>query len=214
MHSAKKDFSKMASVTIYGAPATRAFRILWMALEQGIEFDFQLVDYKKGDTRTPEFLKINPNGTVPAMTDGDLALWESLGINLYFARKYPGPLSAGTLDDEMRAVQWSMWALNEIEPRGEAVMLNILAPANEQDPGLNARVLAELAKPLGVLDATLDGHDYLLGDRFTVADLNTAVVFTPLIRAEIDFSAHPNAAAWLERCHGRPKIAEARAVGT
>ena len=73
---------------LYGTPQTRTFRPLWMLEELGIPYELVKADFASGGTRTPEFLKINPNGHVPALVDGDLALCESLAINLYLAEKY------------------------------------------------------------------------------------------------------------------------------
>src|SRR4051812_41260662 len=78
---------------IYGIPRSRAFRILWMAKELGIDYDNVPIDMGKGETRTPEFLAINPNGHIPAIEDNGLVLWESMVINLYLAKKH----GAGTL---------------------------------------------------------------------------------------------------------------------
>ena len=73
---------------IYGIPRSRAFRTLWMAKELGIEYENVPIDMGKGETRTPEYLAINPNGHIPAIDDDGFVLWESMAINLYLARRY------------------------------------------------------------------------------------------------------------------------------
>ena len=76
------------SVTIYGMAVTRAGRCLWAAEELGIDYTQKEVNMFAGEHKSPEFLAINPNGKLPALVDGDLALFESLAINLYLAETY------------------------------------------------------------------------------------------------------------------------------
>src|SRR5689334_19568181 len=101
-------------IKIYGIPRSRTMRTLWMLEELGVPYDRVDVSFVN-QTRTPEFLKVNPNGHIPALQDGDLVLFESLAINLYLARKYDKGLWPKTVDDEGRAYQWSLWAMTELE---------------------------------------------------------------------------------------------------
>ena len=105
----------MSDLKIYGHIISRASRVMWMAEELGLEYDLETIDVHKGDQNTPDYLALNPNARVPTIKDGDTVLWESLGINLYLAKKHGGPLAPKTAEDEARAVQWSMWALTEAE---------------------------------------------------------------------------------------------------
>src|SRR3974390_3781404 len=103
------------ALRIYGSPMSRAFRVLWMAQELGLQYENVPLDPRAGDTRKPNYLKINPNGHVPAIVGGDYVLWESLAINLYLAKKHGGPLAPTNLAEEGKALAWSMWALTELE---------------------------------------------------------------------------------------------------
>ena len=103
-------------IRIYGTPMTRAIRPLWLLEELGVPYELVKTDFAGGATRTSEFLKINPNGHVPALVDGDLVLFESMAINLYLAEKYgKGTLWPGSEHDRARTVQWSFWAITECE---------------------------------------------------------------------------------------------------
>ena len=73
---------------IYGIPRSRAFRTLWMAKELGLEYENIAIDMGKGETRSPDYLAINPNGHIPAIDDDGVILWESMAVNLYLAKKY------------------------------------------------------------------------------------------------------------------------------
>ena len=107
------------ALTIYGQAQSRTSRVLWLAKELGLQFEHVLVNQRAGETRKPDFLKINPNGHIPVIRDGDLVLWELLAINEYLIHKHGGPLAPKTNDDWGRFYMWSMWAMTEIEPHAE-----------------------------------------------------------------------------------------------
>src|SRR6266704_3003775 len=96
-------------IKLYGIPRSRAMRPLWMLEELGLPYEQVKVSFVN-DTRKPEFLRLNPNGHIPVLQDGDLVLWESLAINLYLARKYDKGLWPKRVEDEGRAFQWSLWS--------------------------------------------------------------------------------------------------------
>jgi len=75
-------------IKLYGIPASRAFRPLWMLEELGLAYENVPVNFADGGTRSAEFLTLNPNGHIPVLVDGEVVLWESMAISLYLARKY------------------------------------------------------------------------------------------------------------------------------
>ena len=194
----------MAKVKIWGSPQSRAARVLWCARECGIEFEHLGTDSAalKAD---PEFPKINPNRKVPAMQDGDLVLFESMAINLYLAQKYGKSLWPGTIEDEARAYQWSFWAMTEVEKHLLTIVIDMfMTPPDKKNPQAVADARAALQKPLTVLNDALKGRQYLLGDTFTIADLNLAAVMAWAKLAKLDMTGHGDAANWLDRCLSRP----------
>ncbi len=193
------------SLKIYGVPASRAFRTYWMAQELGLEFESVPVSFSTGELRSEAYLKINPNARIPAIEDDGFALWESMAINLYLARKHGGPLQPKTLQDEARAMQWSFWVMTEVEkPALTALMHRVLRPEDQRDPAAAEAAIEELKPPFAVLDDALAMSDYLLGTDFTVADLNVAAVMSWARLAKIDFAAWPSLEDWLKRCLKRP----------
>jgi len=200
------------ALTIYGSPRSRTFRVLWMARELGLEYEHVPLDPGTGDTRKPDYLKINPNGHVPAIKDGDLVLWESLAINLYLAKKHGGPLAPANLAEEGKALMWSIWAMTELEDNIVTLVRFVLMPAERKpDPARVESAKEGLKAPLGVLDAALAESQYLLGNRFTVADLNVAGVVAGLGFAKFDLAPWPKVTAWLKACTSRKAFLEARA---
>jgi glutathione S-transferase len=199
-------------LTLYGVPMSRAMRSLWALEEIGVPYE-NVKTHFLTDTRTPEFLAINPNGHIPVLVDGDVTLFESLAINLYLARKYGKDLWPATVEDEGRAYQWSVWAMTELEePIITALMHRSFLPAAQREPQKAEDAAQRFTKPLAVLDRALAGRRWLAGGDFTIADLNVASVLAIAPMAALDVSPAANAAAWLARCTGRPALARAQAL--
>src|SRR5262245_40537768 len=199
----------MSRLRIYGIARTRAFRALWVANELGLDYEHLPIEIGDAGARSPEFLKINPNGRLPVIVDGDFVLFESLAITLYLAKKHSnGKFYPGSLEGEAKAWQWSLWAVNEVD-RGVNIwsLHAIRLPPEERDAAKRAEALKVLEQPFRVLDQALAGRDYLIGDNFTVADLNVAAVISRAV--DMDLSALPNLKAWLNRCLDRPAAREA-----
>jgi glutathione S-transferase len=194
----------MARLRIYGVARTRAFRAIWMAKELGLDYEHVPIETGPAGARKPEYLAVNPNGRLPAIEDDDFVLWESQAITLYLAKKHsPGRLYPATLEGEAKAWQWSLWAANEVERAVNIWSLHaVRLPPEDRDPKTLAQAVAILAPPFRVLDAALGGAPYLLGNEFTVADLNVAAVTSRAIG--MDLATMPQVADWLRRCHDRP----------
>ncbi|MGH7894587.1 MAG: glutathione S-transferase family protein [Candidatus Binatia bacterium] len=201
-------------ITLYGVPRSRAMRSLWMLEELGVPYENVKTNFATGDTRKPDYLKINPNGHVPALKDGDTILCESLAINLFLARKYDKGLWPRTVDDEGRTFQWSLWAMTELEEPVLTTLLNrVFFPGPQRDAAKADDAAERVKKPLAVLEGALAAHPYLLGDAFTVADLNVAAVLSWAPLAGIELGTLPKTQAWLGRCCGRPAFQRVQQLG-
>jgi glutathione S-transferase len=198
------------SLRIYGIARTRAFRALWIAKELGLDYEHIPVEIGQAGARQADYLAINPNGRLPAIDDGGFVLWESLAITLYLAKKH-GRLYPSALEGEAKAWQWSLWSVQEVD-RGVNIwsLHAVRLPPEDRDPKRLAEALGVLAPPFKVLDAALAGRPYLLGDDFTVADLNVAAVISRAI--DMDLSATPHIGGWLRRCLERPAARAALAL--
>lgn len=113
-------------LTIYGCFRSRASRNIWLAYELGVDFQHipviqagRLADPLAAgapiNTKSPEFLKVNPNGLIPAMEMDGLVLAESLAINLFMAKKFGGDLAPRDLNEDALMTQWAIWAMTEAE---------------------------------------------------------------------------------------------------
>jgi glutathione S-transferase len=200
----------MSSLRIYGVARTRAFRVLWVAEELGLDYQHLPIEIGEAGARAPEFLAINPNGRLPVIVDGGFVLFESLAITLYLAKKH-ARLYPDTLAGEALAWQWSFWAIAEVD-RGVNIwsLHAVRLPAAERDADKRDEALQVLGGPFKVLDAALAKRPYLVGDDFTIADLNVAAVISRAV--DMDLAHVPNLDAWLRRCLDRPAARRALAL--
>jgi glutathione S-transferase len=190
-------------IKIYGQVMSRAPRCLWAAEECGVEYEHIPVNQQNGETQAPDFLSVNPNGKVPAMTDGDLTLFESMAINIHLAAHYGGALWPADNKDKSLAVQWSIWAMTEIEPPLVA-MLEEKMFAEEPDQARIAAAEEQIKQPLTVLNDTMVGRDWLIGDAFSIADLNVASVLSLAGLVQFSVSEYANVDRWANAAWSRP----------
>ena len=204
-------------LTIYGVYRSRASRNIWLANELGLPFKhvpviqhYRLPDAKAPgaplNTRSPEFTKVNPNGHIPSIEDDGLVLHESLAINLYLAKKHGGPLAPATLAEDGEMAMWALWAATEVEPQSLLVIYHRIggAPGGVKDPRIADAAIEALKAPFAVLDRALAKDGHLVGGRFTVADINVAVVVRYARDADELFQAAPRVKAWFTACLARP----------
>jgi len=101
---------------------------------------------------------------------------------------------------------WAIWAVTECEPRTIEILYHrVQYPQGERVPAIADAAVVALARPFDVLEAALqDGGGYVVGRRFTVADINLAEVFRYAQPAPELFASHPNVKAWIDACQTRP----------
>lgn len=201
----------MSKPKLYGISGSRALRSIWMMEELGIDYDHISVNFME-ESKAPEYLEVNPNGRIPALVDGDVVLCESMAINLYLAKKYGKDLYPTDPATEAKAWQWSVWAISEIEPlQMQIVVQKVFIPEEKRNQKVIDRATKGLIRPFKVLNDVLAKHDYLLGDQFTVADLNLSSVMLLIESMQFDFTDFPKIQAWMKRCYDRPSLAKAQA---
>jgi glutathione S-transferase len=202
---------------LYGTYRSRATRNLWLAEEAGIPLEIHPVfqAYRLEDPRAEEaplntqsrqFLAVSPMGAIPVLVDGDLVLTESLAINLYLARRYGGDLGPRDEEENARMTQWALFGATSLE----APALAILNVHNEggADSERGRQEIADLTeklhRPLKALDAHLGVRQWMVGSRFTVADINMAEILRYAQAEPGLLAVHPAVDGWLRMCQGRP----------
>jgi glutathione S-transferase len=194
------------ALTIYGTPRSRTMRVLWTAAELGLDYAHVPVTVDDPWLKSAEFLAISPNGAIPAVVDDGFALAESMAINLYLTKRYAiGALYPASLPGEADAWRWSLWAQGQLEP-----WLMQDARLRDLSAATAASMRQEVGRALALLDSTLADRAFLLGEAFTVADLNVAGVLSPSRASKLDLEPCAHVRAWLARCYGRPAAVATR----
>ena len=193
------------SLVLYHHPYSRAANVLWMLEEVGVEHELRFVDIMKGAQKQPELVALNPMGKLPVLTDGDVVVTETAAIGLYLADRYaPGRL-APALDAAARGtyLRWSLFAPSVVEP-------GAMAKANGWTAKPSQAGWGDHDSMIGAMEAAIAGHDYLLGDTFSMAD----AIFGGTLRYMLRFKmleARPAFAAYAERLAARPALQRAEA---
>lgn len=203
--------------TLYGVFRSRASRPIWLMYELDMAFDhvpviqaYRLAQAGAPDaplnTTSASFLQVNPQGQIPAYVEGDLTLTESLAITNHIARTRGGDLGPRTPAEQALIDQWTLLAVTAVE--GPALEIQtIVGSGGDKTPegqGAIAICAEKLRRPLKRLEAHLAGHSHLVGDRFTVADLNLAECLRYAQGHPTLISEFPAVKGWLETCHARP----------
>ena len=196
---------------IYGSVRSRAIRVLWMAGELGLAYDHKDWLPRAPETRTPEYLALNPNGRVPTIDDDGYILSESMAINFYLAKKHKSALYPADPKNEARALQWSLWETDRLDRQIVNYMRHSKElPQAERKPAIAEAAWKEIVESFDVLEIALTRSEWLAGRAFSVGDLNVAAA---LYRAlAMDLGKWPHLDAWLKRCWDRPPAKKVRAL--
>lgn len=201
-------------IKLYGSPLSSAGRCYWMLEELGVPYETMPLNLREKEQKSEAFLKINPNGKIPAMIDGDFVLWESMAITNYLAKKFESPLAPKNLQEESLVQQWSLWGLIDFqEPAVNWMIQEIFVPAEHRNSQIIENAKKALPRVLDVLNRGLEGKAYLVGNRFTVADVNVGAVTDILLGLKYDLSGYPNVQKWMNEFHQRAaykKVAQMR----
>lgn len=198
-------------IVVYGSVQSRALRVLWMADELGVPYEHRDWAPRAAETRTPEYRALNPNCRIPTLVDGDFALSESMAITVYLARRHESSLYPGDLKDEARILQWSLWETDRLDRQLVAHYAHtVRLPEDERDPKIADAAWKDIMPAFDVLETALTPTGWLVGDAFSIADLNVA---SALYRAlSMDMSKWPRVQAWLGACWERPAAKRLRAL--
>ncbi len=154
------------SIVLYHHPHSRAANVVWMLEEVGVPYQLEYTDFHAGAHKTPEFLAMNPMGKLPLLKDGELLLTEGAAIGLYLADRYAAGRLAPALDDPARGTyfRWALFAPSVVEPAAMSKMSNW-----DYNPG--SAGWGDFESMLRSLEAAVTPGPYLLGDRFSMADV-------------------------------------------
>ncbi len=203
-------------IQLYSLTTPNGVKVSIMLEETGLPYEAHLVNFGTDDQMTPEFLSLSPNNKIPAIIDPNgpdgkpLPLWESGAILIYLAEK-TGKFLSNDPVTRYKTLQWLMFQMGGIGPMfGQLGFFHKFAGKDIEDPRPKDRYVAETARLLKVLDAQLEGQDWVVGD-YSIADIAIA----PWLRTVLDFyeAAHlvgwddlKNVPAYLDRFLERPAV--------
>lgn len=201
-------------ITLYGIEWSRANYVLFTLEELGLEFQHIKTHPFEEGKNSPEYLALNPMAQVPTLVDGDLVLTESMAINFYLARKYGAEkLWFNRLEDEAQIFKWTFFAVAQMEVHCvDIIFQKKLVEEKDRDFELIKSAERSLIKPLGVLDNYLVGKDFLVMNKFCVADINVAGILSYARNGEYDFSPYKNVTRYLDNILSRPARKRAEAA--
>jgi GST-like protein len=202
---------------LYSIPSPNGVKLSIMLEETGLPYEAHRVEFADDEQASPEFLSLNPYGKIPAIIDPDgpggepFALFESGAILLYLAEK-TGKLLPEDPAARWETIQWLMFQVAGIGPLfGQIGYFNKFAGRTIEDKRPLEHYIDETRRLLAVLDARLDGREWIMGAEFTIADISTLGWVRNLIgyyeaRELVRFEDFPHVAAWLERGLARPAV--------
>ena len=179
--------------TLYYAPGTAAMAPNGVLEEIGADYDLVAVDISRDKPRDPDFLAINPNGCVPALSDEHGSIYEAAAITIYLADKHAHAGLAPAIDDRLRGkyLQWLVYMADTLQI---AYQMHYYPERHSTDasgiPAVQAKAAERLAMVWGRIEDAFEPGPYLLGERYSACDIYVYMLAT----------WHPEKAGLLERC--------------
>lgn len=192
-------------------PTPNPMKVALFLAETGMPFELVPVDTAKGEQHTPEFRAINPNGKVPAILDGEVAVFDSTAILMYLSEKTG---QFGVVPEERGALlSWLMFVATGLGPfSGQTVHFHHAAP--EDVPYAKNRYMREIERHYQVLDTHLKGRDFVVGDSYSIADMSLwgwAMRGGRVLGGD-GLARFPEVARWLDAINARPAVEVANRI--
>lgn len=186
-------------LTLYHAPNSRSGAARFLLEELGVPYELHVLNFKKNEQRAPAYLAINPMGKVPAIRHGDALVTEQAAVLMYLADLFPQAGLAPALDDPLRGpyLRWMVYYGSCFEPAATD-----LAMKREPAPPMMCPY-GDYDTMLATVTRQLRAGDYLLGERFSAADVlwGTALTWTTMFKLVPEL---PEIMAYVERVKSRP----------
>jgi glutathione S-transferase len=194
----------MSALHIWGRMSSINVRKVVLAAQwMGLDFKRTDAGLSYGITKTPEYLRMNPNGQIPVMQDGDFTLWESNAIVRYLCAKHSMcDLYPTDLQQRFDAERWMDWQQTTMNNVGRAAFVEwIRTPGPQPDMAVIAKSVATTEPQLAILDAHLKQHAFMAGEQMTMADFPIACEMhrwwgLPPQHPALPRSAYPHLSRW------------------
>lgn len=198
--------------TLYHCADARSLRVLWALEELDLQYELKVLPYPPRQ-KAPEFLQVNPVGTVPYLLDGDTTMNESTAILQYIAVKHgDGKLAVAPNDPAYGA--WLNWlAFGEAAltvPLAAALRFSFLEPEDRRQPALAEGFRGTFFDKLGAAEAALANSNFLCADRFTVADISVGYNLHLAARMRLLERMSPRIQSYFAQLQARPAYQRAK----
>jgi GST-like protein len=200
-------------IKFYFSGAPNPTKVALFLEETGLAYEPIPVDTRKGAQHTSEFLKINPNAKVPAIVDGDVAMFDSNAILLYLAEKTGKFLPPNTPRARAELLSWLMFVASGVGPySGQSVHFRTYAP--EKNAYAINRYMYEAQRHYGILDARLAKQRYMIDDTYTIVDMAAWgwARLIPTVLGESHWAKFPNLKRFVDEISTRPAAQRAVAL--
>jgi glutathione S-transferase len=191
---------------LYEFAPTRSIRARWALQELDVEFEPITVNLLEGNNRSPEYLKINPAGKLPALVDDDFVLTESVAIVVYLAEKYPHRQLLPS-DPRLRAHlnRWMLFTVTELEqPLWRIARHTFLYPEAQRIPGDVDIARGEFKQMAAVLETYMQRREFLVGEHVSVGDFILAYTLDWASEERL-LNDSPSLLAYMKQMYARPK---------
>ena len=197
----------MNSLKIWGRMSSiNVKKVVWTAQELGLDFERHEAGGVHGVVKTPEYVALNPNSQIPVLQDGDYVLWESNVITRYLCAKHsPGNFYPDNLQERFDAERWMEWQQTSVNPASRNGFWHLIRlPADQRDPALITQSNALVEPLMAMLDAHLATRSFMVGERFTMADIPLGCEVQRWFGLPQERQPRPNIERWFASLLARP----------
>ena len=194
-------------IKLFYAPRSRSFSALWLMEEVGQPYERALIDFSKGDQKSADYLVVNPMGKVPALQDGEAKVAEAAAICAYIADRFPEANLAPAVGDPARGryLQWLFFAPGCVEPAMVQLFTKIQMPPVSAGWG-------DATQVFDVLEQALEKGPWLLGEKFSAADIAIGSSLNFAVRLFKIAPSRPAFERYIDRCAARPAFQRAEKI--
>ena len=181
-------------------------KVVWACDEIGLPFTREDVGGPFGRNKDPDYLALNPNGTIPTVIDDGFALWESNAIVRYIAGKHGvGKICPEDARERALADQWMDWQQTVVNPGLFPVFYNLLRmKPPERDMAAVKAGRDKLSAAMAILDKHLTKNDFVVGPRFSMGDIPLGIAVYRWYEMAIEREDYPALKKWFDRLTARP----------
>ena len=197
----------MSQLKIWGRISSiNVKKVVWAAQELGLNFERHEAGGVHGMVKTPAYMALNPNSQIPVMDDGNYVLWESNVITRYLcARHSAGKFYPSDLQERFDAERWMEWQQTMVNPASRNGFWHLIRlPVDQRDPALIAQSNAAVELLMAMLDAHLANRSFMVGERFTMADIPLGCEVQRWFGLPQTRERRPNIERWFRTLLARP----------